>query len=315
MKILFIADIHIKLGQKNVPKKWAIDRYNMLWAEVAQEARVKCCYSIVFGGDIFDAIPSTEEIGVFFSMLSALCEFDLVMYPGNHEAKGKTTSWLSHFKEAVRPFNCVIIDEWTPAFFPGIDILPYTDLKSKKWHGRKNTMLMTHVRGEIPPHVQPEVDLSLFNGWDIVFAGDLHAHSNSQLNIVYPGSPITTSFHRGVSKGENGCLIIDTDLKEYEYIDLGMPQLIRLTVEDPALMVETEYHRTIYELVGDLQSLTVTVDKGLLDKKISKRSKEATLSLANKTIEEELYEYLTKVEKIETPQDIMEEVNDSIKRG
>ena len=30
MKILFIADIHIKLGQKNVPVAWAKNRYEEL---------------------------------------------------------------------------------------------------------------------------------------------------------------------------------------------------------------------------------------------------------------------------------------------
>ena len=56
--------------------------------------------------------------------------------------------------------------------------------------------LFTHVRGEIPPHVVPEVDLERFDKFKTVFAGDLHAHENTQRNIVYPGSPMTTSFHR-----------------------------------------------------------------------------------------------------------------------
>ena len=56
--------------------------------------------------------------------------------------------------------------------------------------------MFTHVRGEIPPHVKPEVDLDMFEDFPVVFAGDLHAHSNTQRNIVYPGSPMTTSFHR-----------------------------------------------------------------------------------------------------------------------
>jgi len=46
------------------------------------------------------------------------------------------------------------------------------------------------------PHVKPEVDLDRFEDFPVVFAGDLHAHSNTQRNIVYPGSPMTTSFHR-----------------------------------------------------------------------------------------------------------------------
>lgn len=312
MKILFIADHHIKLGQKNVPKQWAKDRYDRLWDRVYEEAYGNECTWIIHGGDIFDSVPSMEEIDVFFNMVKSLEEFNQIIFPGNHEAQGKTTSWLTHFKEAVKPFNAVIVDEWSPGYLPGVDILPYNELKKKKWHGHKGDMLFTHVRGDIPPHVTAEIDLELFSTWDVVFAGDLHAHSNSQKNIVYPGSPVTTSFHRTRSKGENGIIIVDTVLKEYEYIALDMPQLIRKTVESPEDMVETEYDRTVYELVGDMKELTAKVDKDLLDKKITKRTSEATLNLHNKTLAEELYEYLVNVENIANPQDIIQEFHDSI---
>ena len=33
--ILFTADWHIKLGQKNVPKDWAINRYRMFFSQLA----------------------------------------------------------------------------------------------------------------------------------------------------------------------------------------------------------------------------------------------------------------------------------------
>ena len=72
-----------------------------------------------------------------------------------------------------------------------------------------NKPLYTHVRGEIPPHVTPEVDLDRFNDFPVVYAGDLHSHSNTQRNIVYPGSPMTTSFHRDVVK--TGYLLIDEE--------------------------------------------------------------------------------------------------------
>jgi hypothetical protein len=34
MKVLFTADVHIKLGQKNVPIEWAKNRFNMLWSQL-----------------------------------------------------------------------------------------------------------------------------------------------------------------------------------------------------------------------------------------------------------------------------------------
>ena len=85
--------------------------------------------------------------------------------------------------------------------------------------------LFTHVRGEIPPHVVPEVDLERFDKFKTVFAGDLHAHSNTQRNIVYPGSPMTTSFHR--QEVETGYLLINPKDWSWNWWPFTLPQLIR----------------------------------------------------------------------------------------
>jgi hypothetical protein len=31
MKILFTADLHIRIGQKNIPKEWAINQYRIMF--------------------------------------------------------------------------------------------------------------------------------------------------------------------------------------------------------------------------------------------------------------------------------------------
>ena len=49
--ILFTADLHIKLGQKNVPVDWAINRYRMFFQQV-YELEPKIDLHII-GGDIF----------------------------------------------------------------------------------------------------------------------------------------------------------------------------------------------------------------------------------------------------------------------
>ena len=91
--------------------------------------------------------------------------------------------------------------------------------------------LFTHVRGEIPPHVKPEVDLDRFEDFPVVFAGDLHAHSNTQRNIVYPGSPMTTSFHR--NEVQTGYLLINPSNWRWIWEPFELPQLLRKTVSDP----------------------------------------------------------------------------------
>ena len=155
-----------------------------------------------------------------------------------------------------------------------------------------NKPLYTHVRGEIPPHVTPEVDLERFNAFPVVYAGDLHSHSNTQRNIVYPGSPMTTSFHREVVK--TGYLMID-NLYDWTWHEFDLPQLLRRTVSNPDDMIASEFHHTIYEIEGDVADLANIKNSELLDKKVVKRSSEATLNLKDLTMEEELVEYMSAI--------------------
>ena len=127
-----------------------------------------------------------------------------------------------------------------------------------------------------------------------MYAGDLHSHSNTQRNIVYPGSPMTTSFHRNLV--DTGYLLIDEqDLTKWTWHKLDLPQLIRKTITNTDDMVPTTYHHTIYEVEGNLQELSTVANSDLLDKKIVKRNSEASINLLDKTLEEELAIYLVEV--------------------
>ena len=126
-----------------------------------------------------------------------------------------------------------------------------------------------------------------------MFAGDLHAHENTQRNIVYPGSPMTTSFHRNEVK--TGYLLIDENY-DWTWHEFKLPQLIRQTVSDPDEMVQTDWHHTIYELEGDVQDLAKVKNSDLLDKKVVKREVEARLNLTSEmTIGDELVLYLKEI--------------------
>jgi DNA repair exonuclease SbcCD nuclease subunit len=294
MKVLFLADLHIKLGQKNVPKEWAINRYMEFFKQLREVSTT--VDSIVIGGDTFDRIPTLEELQLFFQMISSLPVLTYI-FDGNHEATKKGKTFLDLLKTVVSSINpnVVICTETTDIGFG--TIVPYCKIHDKNvFKGLDtNKPLFTHVRGEIPPHVKPEIDLDLLKDFNTVFAGDLHSHTNTQRNIVYPGSPMTTSFHRGeVTTGyiilEKGC---------WSWKEFYLPQLIRKTVYDPKDMVPTEYHHTIYELEGDLGSLSKVKNSELLDKKIVKRSSETALILKkDMTIEQELSEYLLYIQSL-----------------
>ena len=296
--ILFTADWHIKLGQKNVPVKWATNRYQMFFEQV-YEVEKQCSMHII-GGDIFDRLPSMEELELYFSFIRKV-QIPTIIYDGNHEATKKNKTFFTQLKQVSRDINPLInivdisyIDEDL-----GYGILPYADLHKKGSidHFDTRMPLFTHIRGEIPPHVKPEIDLDLLADFPVVFAGDLHAHSNTQRNIVYPGSPMTTSFHR--ARVKTGYLLINERDWSWMWEEFKLPQLIRQTVSDPNDMVATDYDHTIYEIEGDIHDLAAVKNSDLLDKKVVKRNTEASLIIhKDMTIEQELVEYLTYILEI-----------------
>ncbi len=295
--ILFTADWHIKLGQKNVPVEWAKARYRSFFEQIASlEEKVDLH---IIGGDLFDRLPSLEELELYFEFVKQV-NVSTIIFDGNHEATKKHKTFFTALKKVTEVLNPNVEVCDSTKVYDSFSILPYCDLHKKNpvENLPKELPLYTHVRGEIPPHVTPEVDLSIFDEFPVVYAGDLHAHSNSQRNIVYPGSPMTTSFHR--NEVSTGYLLIEGE--EWSWHKFELPQLIRKTVSSTDDMVPTDFHHTIYELEGDIQDLAKVENSELLDKKVVKRSSEATLLLDKEmSIAEELSEYLTFI--LELPDD------------
>lgn len=291
--ILYTADWHIKLGQKNVPVQWALNRYNLFFKQV-YELEKECSMHII-GGDLFDRLPNMEELELYFTFIRGV-EIPTIIYDGNHEATKKNKTFFTQLKQVTSYINPLvhIIDSSYVDEDLGFGILPYADLHRKDSIEKFNASqpLFTHVRGEIPPHVKPEVDLDRFEDFPIVFTGDLHSHSNSQRNLVYPGSPMTTSFHRSVVK--TGYMLIDELDWSWAWKEFELPQLLRKTVSDQSSMIASDYHHTIYEVEGDMQELAGVKNSDLLDKKVVKRKSEASLIIdKDMSIQDELVEYLT----------------------
>lgn len=298
MKILFTADIHIKLGQKNIPVDWSKHRYRELFQRICDLAAKEQVDILVLGGDTFDRIPNMEELELFFDFMFKI-RCNTIIYSGNHEAIKKDTTFLTYLKDIVYNISCStgehrihIVDKFTSR--DNLDFLPYNCLKTFDFttYDPSDRILFTHVRGDIPPHVKAEIPLDLLSGWKRVFAGDLHSHSNSQRNIVYPGSPVTTSFHREHVK--TGLILIDSNTAEYSWIDLELPQLIRKTIKAGEPTPETHYDHTVYEVEGSMLELGALEASALVDKKITKRNTDTSLLLSdNMSIQDELVEYLS----------------------
>lgn len=303
--ILFTADWHIKLGQKNVPLDWSVNRYGLFFQQIAEIEKEVDLH--IIGGDLFDKVPSMEELKLYFQFLRGVT-IPTIIYAGNHEATKKGQTFFTHLKDATSAVNPLVrvVDEIEST--EDYHIVPYEFIHKKAtWKALdKDKVVFSHIRGEIPPHVKPEIDLELIEEFPTVYLGDLHSHSNCQRNMVYPGSPMTTSFHR--QRVETGYIIIDgEDLTKWTWHKFELPQLIRKTVSNPDEMVPTDYDHTIYEIEGDVLELSKVKSNDLLDKKLVKRSSDATLLLnSSMSIVDEMVEYLTYI--VELPEDKIKEI-------
>lgn len=310
MKLLFTADIHIKLGQKNVPVEWSINRYNLLWKKFEELQNSTSCELFVIGGDVFDKLPNMQELECYFELVNH-CKIPTIIYSGNHEMLKKDTTFLSNLKSVTTRLNPLvrIVDE-CETINQQVDIIPYNCLKSCNFDDFSGKILLTHVRGDIPPHVKAEVPIENFKQWKVVLAGDLHSYENCQANILYPGSPATTSFHRNLVT--TGVIEFDTDTLDHVWHKLAVPQLIRSTIRAGDPTPATDYHHTIYEVEGDLAELSLLDDNSLIDKKITKKDIDTALILsAEMTIAEEVKEYLTYILNLSdvTIEDVLKELN------
>lgn len=302
--LLFIADLHIKVGQDSVPTEWVLNRFSMFEDQLLSMIRDNNVKVLVIGGDLLDRVPSgkngVKEIAMFLHLMSILPVRTLV-YSGNHEAITKTTTFLSDFKHIVYELNplVTIVDDFYTE--EGFDIIPYNRLKSDD-NGEypdwlNNKVLFTHVRGAIPPHVVPEVPLDRFSKWELVVAGDLHSYENCQENILYPGSPYTTSFHR--SKVKTGAILLDINTLQHKWLEFHLPQMLRKTVSVWEVMPQDPYDLISYEVEGNIVDLSGITNKDII-KKLSHTKKDSALILKKgMLIIEELREYLLYVTMLE----------------
>jgi len=165
-------------------------------------------------------------------------------------------------------------------------------------------ILVTHIRGEVPPHITPEYDFSRLAPWGLCLLGDLHFnHRYNDTNCYYPGSPLNTTFDRDEMR-EYGVDIFDiVDSRNYtrEFYDLKLPKLIRRKIAVGEEMLSDSFHHVVYEVTGSLDQLAKMENSELLDKKmVEKPAEESTLDLKNKTIYEELEIYLKHIKVSDT---------------
>lgn len=322
MKILHSADWHINLkNDKKIPKEWQLNRFKTmfdLFLELEEEVDIH-----IIAGDIFDKAPNLLESTLFESFANKVTKRTIII-PGNHEATKKGESFLDNYninENSILNDNIEIYTKNTDIEHQGItfQLFPYTDMqKDNVPNYKEDSILVTHIRGEIPPHITEEFDFEKLRNWKLILLGDIHTNMKyKDFPAYYPGSPMNVTFDR-TNKNNYGVNIVDFNgIDDYDinFIDLGLPKLIRkrVSVQEKDEIVVDNHNHVIYEVTGDLHELQNIDTEGFnLDKKIAEKPKEnVTLDLsdADNDVVEELEIYL-KYNNISNKEGILNDFKD-----
>tara|TARA_R110002020_G_scaffold29767_11_gene93998 strand:- start:1557 stop:2516 length:960 start_codon:yes stop_codon:yes gene_type:complete len=312
MKILLSADWHIALHKKKIPSAWQANRFRLFYDKL-HELEKNCDIHII-AGDIFDKKPEPDEICLFLRYINSV-SIPTYVIPGNHEATKKGYTFLSHFHEdnAIKNPSVEVITQNTRKEFlgQGFQFFPYGEMQTDNLPTYvADDILVTHIRGEVPPHITPEYDFEKLRAWKLILLGDLHFnHRYLDYPAYYPGSPLNVSFDRDENR-QYGVDIIDfNSIEDYQvnFINLKLPKLVRKTIKVDESMEKDDYHHVIYEITGSIDELSKISNHDQLDKKIAFKPEESSkLELKDLSLIEELKAYLQYI-KVEDTDSVITE--------
>jgi DNA repair exonuclease SbcCD nuclease subunit len=312
IKILSSADWHVNLHKKKVPYDWQTNRFQLMFDKM-RNLESSCDVHII-AGDLFDKKPEPDEICLVLSYLNSVT-IPTYIIPGNHEATKKGETFWEHFtlENTINNPNVRVFTRNSRAVLgsQGFCFFPYGSVQTDSLPPYVDgDILVTHIRGEVAPHITAEYDFSRLGLWGLCILGDLHFnHRYHDTNCYYPGSPLNTTFDRDDSReyGVDIFRVIDSRNYTREFVDLKLPKLIRRTIKVGESMVASIYDHVMYEVTGTIDELSRVEKSELLDKKmVEKPSSDSTLDLKNKSIFEELEMYLGYI-KVADVQKIMAE--------
>ena len=296
-KILHSGDWHINLHKKKVPWEWQHRRFNLLFDRLL--TLEQGCDAHIIAGDVFDKKPEADEIALFLSYIHRVRRPTFII-PGNHEASSKGESWLKHFtgEWKINNPNVEIICYNAARSLDRVNFqfFPYGEMQQDRLPAPlPDHVLVTHIRGEVPPHIKAEYDFSRLEPWKLVLCGDLHFnHRYGTTRVYYSGSPMNTGFDRDDSR-QYGVNFIHGTLDNYEvtFVPLELPRLIRRTIKSGEEMQAGGQDHVVYEVVGSVDELALVENSVMLDKKIAHRAEEGSkLDLTGLSLVEELENYL-----------------------
>ena len=214
IKIAHIADIHYRGVKRH-------KEYKEVFIEFFNKCKELNTDYIVIGGDIFHTktqgiTPEViDELSWFFTKCSETCKTYVLL--GNHDGNlrnlGRQDA-ISPIINALNLTNLVLLkDTKSIEIEDNVHIHAYSCFDTKAWKKIKpinNDINIALFHGSVGNAItdtgfmlEPDVDITFFNGHDYVLLGDIHKHQflTSDKRIAYPGSPIPQNYSEIDSKG------------------------------------------------------------------------------------------------------------------
>ena len=104
--ILFTADWHLKLGQKNVPVEWAKKRYRSFFEQI--NGLEKECNMHIIGGDLFDRIPTMEELELYFEWVKYASVPTIIFDEIDSGVSGKVANQIGIMMHSMSDSNQIL---------------------------------------------------------------------------------------------------------------------------------------------------------------------------------------------------------------
>ena len=231
MKFIHLSDLHI--GKRFYEEKLIDDQKHIL-REICQIIEAEKPDAVIVAGDIYDkSVPPLDAVPMLDDFLYQLRGYPVLMISGNHDSSERLAFASRQLKEnglhispvysgAVEPV--VLQDEYGPVnfyllpfvkpvhvrqAFPDEEINSYTDavrtaLAHMNINYSQRNVLVTHqfITGserseseDVSVGGADNVDAAVFEGFDYVALGHLHAPQNvGSERIRYCGTPLKYSF-------------------------------------------------------------------------------------------------------------------------
>jgi len=208
---------------------------------------------VIINGDLLDSMPPTlEEVQLAQYFITEISKVSKVLLlDGNHEAIN-VKKRLSLY-DFVLPHNCEYIKDKIISLDGNTYRLTSWSVLKRLTTGSAD-VLITHVRANMPPHIKAERDMQFIKNYKLCVFGDIHHKYKVASNAFYTSSPYQVAFTS--SKPTGSYIVINDDLS-WEYVDLQLPQKIKLVGEADAFMDFEPNPTDLYKVVvnGTLEEL------------------------------------------------------------